>query len=243
MTTRPRRRHRWLRWTIGILVGIVVVVIGGTTLYVHLTTAPAMLTLPRSAGAGQSGSAGDATVDGVWNAGAGSIVGWRAQQVLIGQQSTLVGRTGKVWGSITISGSTVTEGSFTVDMAAITSNESKSTQRSVFDVSADPTATLALTGPIARGTIPADGDVQSYPAAGMLTMHGATHAVHFNVSAERVGSSISLLADITFPFADWNISVEGVPFLADIQSPATIEVLLQLTQGMGNLASASGAAG
>jgi hypothetical protein len=34
-----------------------------------------------------------------------------------------------------------------------------------------------------------------------------------------------------------------VPFLADIQSPATIEVLLQLTQGMGNLASASGAAG
>ena len=74
-------------------------------------------------------------------------------------------------------------------------------------------------------------------------MHGVTRAVRFTVSAERVGTSISLLADITFPFVDWHISVQGVPFLADIQSPAIIEVLLNLNQGAGNAASVTGAVG
>jgi polyisoprenoid-binding protein YceI len=239
MTSQARHRRRWLRWTAVILLALVVVVVGGTSIYVHLSTAPAALTLPKNAGPEPSGSSDGATVDGVWNAGQGSIVGWRAEQVLIGQQSTLVGRTGRVWGSITISGGTVSQGSFTVDMAALTSGESQSTQRSVFDVSAHPTATLALTGPIALGTIPLDGAVQRYPAAGTLRVHGSTHAVHFTISAERVGSSISVLADINFPFVDWNISVQGVPFLADIQSPAIVEVLLNLSKGTGNLATAT----
>ena len=214
-------------------------VVGGLSIDAHLTTTPAMLSLPKGAGAGPSRTASLATVDGVWNAGSGSIVGWRAQQVLVGQQSTLVGRTGKVSGSITIAGGSVSRGSFIVDMAAITSNQSQSTQRSVFDVTADPTATLVLTTPIALGTLPGDGTVDRYPAAGTLTMHGATHTVEFTVSAERSGASISVLADITVPFADWNISVPGVPFLADIQSPATVEVLIVLTHGAGNPAPAA----
>jgi polyisoprenoid-binding protein YceI len=192
-----------------------------------------MLTLPRPAG-----SSGAASLDGVWNAGAGSIVGWRVQQVLIGQQSTLAGRTGRVWGSVTIADGSLSQGMFTVDMAAITSGESQTTRQSVFDVSADPTATLVLTGPIALGALPADGAVRRYPATGALTMHGVTRTVRFIVSVERAGSSIAVLADINFPFANWNIVVQGVPFVADIQSPATVEVLLNLTQAQGNLASA-----
>ena len=236
MTRQPHRRHRWLRWSGGILVALIVVVVGGLAIDAHLTTAPAMLALPRVVGANPPGSAG-APVDGVWSAGAGSIVGWRAQQVLVGQDSTLTGRTGKVWGSITISGGTVSRGSFSVDMAALTSKESQTTQRTVFDVKADPTATLVLTSPIPLGTIPSDGAVRRYAAAGTLALHGVTRAVRFTVSAERAGSGIDVLADITLPFGEWNISVQGVPFLADIQSPAVVEVLLDLTQGAGNQAS------
>lgn len=128
-------------------------------------------------------------------------------------------------------------------MAAVTGNESQTTQRTVFDVSADPTATLVLTSPIALGAIPADGTVRRYVATGTLALHGVTRAVRFTVSAERAGTSIDLLADITLPFGDWGISVQGVPFLADIQSPAVVEVLLDLTQGTGNqpsIASISG---
>jgi polyisoprenoid-binding protein YceI len=210
-----------------------VVVVGGLAIDAHLTTAPAMLALPSVVGANPPGSVG-APVDGVWSAGSGSIVGWRAQQVLVGQDSTLTGRTGKVWGSITISGGTVSRGSFSVDMAALTSNESQTTQRTVFDVKADPTATLVLTNPIPLGTIPSDGAVRRYAATGTLALHGVTRPVRFTVSAERAWTSIDLLADITLPFGEWNISVQGVPFLADIQSPAVVEVLLDLTQGTSN---------
>ena len=241
MTRQPRRRHHWFRWIGGILVALVVLVVGGLAIDAHLTTAPAMLSLPR-VGAGSSGSAG-ASVDGVWSAGSGSIVGWRAQQVLVGQNSTLTGRTGKVWGSVTISGGTVSGGSFTVDMAALTSQESATTQRTVFDVSADPTALIVLTSPIALGTTPADGTVHRFAATGTIALHGVTRAVHFTASVERAGSSIDVLADITLPFIDWNISVQGVPFLADIQSPALVEVLLDLTQGTGNQASLARASG
>jgi polyisoprenoid-binding protein YceI len=181
-------------------------------------------------------------VDGVWRAGSRSIVGWRAQQVLVGQNSTLTGRTGKVWGSITVAGGTVSGGSFSVDMAALTGNESPTTQRTVFDVSADPTATLVLTSPIALGTVPA-GTVRRYAATGTLALHGVTRAVDFTVSAELAGASIDLLADITLPFGEWNISVQGVPFLADIQSPAVVEVLLDLTQGPGNQPSVAAKSG
>jgi polyisoprenoid-binding protein YceI len=235
MCSQPRRRWwiRALQWAAGIVVGLVVLIVVVTSIYVHTSTAPAMLTLPKAAGT----PSGVATVDGVWNAGPGSIVGWRAQQILIGQQSPIVGRTDKVWGSITISDGSVSQGSFVVNMAALTSSTSKTTQHKAFDVDTYPTASLMLTSPIALGAVPADGAVERFPAVGNIMMHGVTHAVRFTTSAKRVGDSVYVLADIAFPFNDWNISLGGVPFLADIQSPATIEVLLNLTQGPSNPAS------
>jgi polyisoprenoid-binding protein YceI len=222
---------------IGVVAGLVVLIVVGTSIYVHLSTAPAMLALARDAGSGTETSSGEATTDGVWKAGPGSLVGWRVQQELIGQLSPIVGRTDKVWGSITISGGKVSQGLFSVDMAAMTSSLSQTTRRTVFDVGTYPTATLALTSPIELGAIPADGSVERFPATGILTMHGVSHPVRFTASAERAGDNINVLADITFPYGNWNISAQGVPFLADLQSPATIEVLLRLTQGAGNPAS------
>jgi polyisoprenoid-binding protein YceI len=230
MITRPRRRHRWIRWTIGVCVVLVVLVAGGVSLATHLATAPAPLALPRDTGTAAGSASPLAGADGVWNAGPGSIVGWRVQQIVLGQQSTLTGRTGKVWGSLTISGGSVSKGSFTVDMAALTSSLSETTQSSVFDVKADPTGRLVLTSPIAVGTI----SVERFPATGTLTLHGVSHAVSFTASVERFGSSVDVLADISLPYAEWNISIQGVPWLGDLQSPATIEVLLDLTQAAGN---------
>jgi polyisoprenoid-binding protein YceI len=90
------------------------------------------------------------------------------------------------------------------------------------------------------GAIPSVGGVHRYAATATLALHGVSRAVRFTISAERAGTSIDLLADITIPFGEWSISVQGVPFLADIQSPAVAEVLLDLTQGTGNQASAIG---
>jgi len=241
MVARPRRRHRWVRWALGVCLALVILAAGGLSLAAHLTTAPAPLALPGDAGTASGSASGQAAVDGVWSAGPGSIVGWRAQQELLGQQSTLSGRTGKVWGSLTISDGSVSQGTFTVDMAALTSSLSKTTQSSVFDVKADPVGTLVLTAPIAIGSVPADARVEHFPAAAVLTLHGVSRPVTFTASVERVGNSICVLADISLAFGAWNISVQGVPWLADIQSPGTIELLLDLTQGTGNPASVASA--
>lgn len=242
MKNQTRRQHRWrqgLQWAAGVVVSLMVLVVVGTTIYVHVSPVPAMLTLPKDAGSGSGTvlSSGGVTGEGVWKAAPGSIVGWRVPQIFIGQQLPLVNRTGKVWGSITLSGGSVTRGTFTADMVALTSSLSKTTQHTVFDIGTYPTTTVTLTSPIALGTIPSDGIIERFPATANLTMHGVTHVVHFTVSVEHFSRSIYVLADITFPYGDWNISAQGVPFLADLQSPAMIEVLLHLTQGTGNTAS------
>jgi polyisoprenoid-binding protein YceI len=229
----PTRRRRWLRWLIGsaiALVALVAITVGGVSLYVHQVTAPAMLTLPTVA----TGSSGAASVNGVWNAGAGSVVGWRAQQVIIGEESPLVGRTEKVWGSITIADGSVTQGSLSADMADLTRTTSKATQNKAFEIGAYPTVTITLTSPIALGSISADGVINRFSAVGSLTIRGETHTVRFTVSTERANDNVYVLADIPFHYTDWHISLGGVGFWADIQNPATIEVLLNLTQGKGN---------
>jgi polyisoprenoid-binding protein YceI len=231
--TNPTRRRRWLRWLMGIasaLVALVAITVGGISLYVHQITAPALLTLPTVA----AGSSGAATVNGVWNASAGSVVGWRAQQVIIGEESPLVGRTEKVWGSITIVDGSVTQGSFSADMADLTRTTSKTTQNNAFAIDAYPTVTITLTSPIALGAIPADGVITRYPAVGTLSLRGVSHPVRFTVSTERANGTIYVLADIPFHYTDWNISLGGIGFWADIKNPAMIEALLNLTQGKGN---------
>src|ERR1700692_2080780 len=104
----PRHRRRWL--IIGAVV-VVVLVVGAPFVYIHFIEgpAPAKLALPTnkagsSSSNGTSGGASSAALDGTWPVGTGSIVGYRVQETLIGQQSTAVGRTKTISGSITIAG-------------------------------------------------------------------------------------------------------------------------------------------
>jgi polyisoprenoid-binding protein YceI len=239
MVGQEPRRRRWVRWTLGTVLVVVVLGVGALSLSIHLSSAPAPLALP-AADAGASGASGVAAADGTWNVGPGSVAGWRAEQIVIGQESALTGRTREVWGSLTVAGGTVTQGYFTADLAALTSGLSQSSRTSVFDVTAYPTVTLVLTRPIPLGEVPA-GAVEHLSAAGTLTLHGVSHAVSLSVAAASAGGGVDVLADISLPFAGWNISIQGIPWLGDLQSPATIEVLLHLTQGMGNPASVTSA--
>jgi polyisoprenoid-binding protein YceI len=184
-----------------------------------------------------AGTSTPASVDGTWNVGAGSVVGYRVQEVLIGQQSTAVGRTTTVSGSISISGNSVDQGSITVDMTSVRSNQGERDSQfdgRIMDVSAYPTSKLALTSPIPLGAGPTAGQVEQYTAAADLTMHGVTKPVTFTVSAERTGATINVLADIPIVFANWNISNPSAAGLVTTQSTGTLEVLLTLTQGAGN---------
>lgn len=152
----PRHGRRWL--IIGIVV-VVVLLVGAPFVYIHFIEgpAPAKLSLPSNSGGPSSsngtaaGSTSNAALDGTWSVGTGSIVGYRVQETLIGQQSTAVGRTKTISGSITIAGGSVTKGSFTVDMATVQSDQSERNAQfdgRIMDVSKYPTSTLVLTSPI-----------------------------------------------------------------------------------------------
>lgn len=241
---RPRPKLRW--WIAGAIVVAAALAIGGPFVYIHFIEgpAPARLSLPSSPSTTAApGSSGDGSITGTWNVGKGSVVGYRVQEVLIGQQSTAVGRTSRVWGSLTISGTTVTSGSFSADMASVVSDQSERNAQfdgRIMDVDAYPTATFKLTSPISLGSVPSLDSVQHYAASGTLDMHGVTRAVSFAVSAERLGSDIDVLADIPIVFADWDIANPSVGGFVTTQSTGTLEVLLELTTGSGNTPSTAG---
>jgi polyisoprenoid-binding protein YceI len=240
------RSRRLIRWIIAGVVVIVVLAVAGPFIYIHFIEgpAPAKLSLPKQGGSSSTvagvatGSAG--SLDGVWNVGPGSIAGYRVQEVLVGQQSTAVGRTTEIWGSLMIADGSVTSGSFTVNMASVVSDQSERNAQfdgRIMDVSTYPTANLTLSTHIDLGSVPPNGTVKQYQATGNLHMHGVTHSVSFIVSAERLNGEIDVLADIPITFSEWNISNPSVGGFVTTQSSGTLEVLLHLTQKIGNPAS------
>ena len=74
-------------------------------------------------------------------------------------------------------------------------------------------------------------------------MHGVTKSVSFPVSAERVGSEIYGLADISIPFSEWDIANPSIGGFVTTANMGTLEVLLHLTQGPGNPVSTSSSSG
>ncbi len=220
----------------------------GPFVYIHFIEGPAppKLALPTGSHTTSTGSgsteAKTTSVSGTWNVGPGSVAGYRVSEVLIGQNSTAVGRTSKVWGSMTIDGTTVSKGTVTVDMASVVSDQSSRNAHfdgPIMDVAQFPTSTLSLSSPISLGSIPADGDVAHYEASGVLRMHGVSRLVTFSVSAERLGGEIDVLADVSIPFSEWDIANPSIGGFVTTANTGTLEVLLHFTQGAGNPVSTS----
>jgi polyisoprenoid-binding protein YceI len=245
-----RGRLRW--WIAGGVAVVVVLAVGGPFVYIHLIEGPppAALSLPASPSTTAAGSSSGTTaalsgVSGTWSVGPGSMVGYRVAEVLIGQQTTAVGRSSTVSGSFTVSGTTVTAGTVTVDMSSVVSDQSQRNAQfdgRIMDVAAYPTATLKLTSPIALGSTPAVGQVGHATATGTLTMHGATHAVSFPVQFERSTGTVSVLADVPITFATWGIANPSIAGFVTTASTGTLEALLVLTTGPGNPAVGAGGA-
>ena len=144
-----------------------------------------------------------------WVATDASQVGYRVQEILFGVDTTAVGRTNQVDGTLTIDGTQVTGVDFTVDVASITSDESR--RDSAFRgrvMSADefPTATFALTQPIELGVTPADGAEVTTQATGDLTLRGVTNSVTFDVTAKQENGLIGVQGSIPVVFNDYGIA-------------------------------------
>jgi polyisoprenoid-binding protein YceI len=224
-----------LTWILGGMVGVLIlaalVAVGGTYIYIHFIEGPAPkpLTLPKVTTPKHSA--------GTWQATGKSVVGYRVNEVLFGQNNVAVGRTNSVTGSITVDGASVGSASFTAQMADVHSDQSERDGQfdgRIMEVSRYPTATFALTSPISLGRIPAAGVTVHETATGNLMLHGQTHAVTFPVSARYSGTSIDVTGSIPVTFADYGIENPSFAGTVTTDSHGTLEFLLVLDRSTGS---------
>jgi polyisoprenoid-binding protein YceI len=239
--------RRWVRWVVGGVVAVLVVVVGGPFVYIHFIEGkpPPPLSLPSPATtttqAGAASTVGSTAapasqaggVDGTWNVTDGSQAGYRVKETLFGQSNTAVGRTTAITGNIVVQGTSVTSGSFSVDLTKVSSDQSQRDQQfrgRIMSTSRYPTATLTLTAPIQVASVPADGAQTTANATANLTMHGVTKPVTFQVTAQRSGGTIAVSGSIPITFADWNIdNPSGGP--AQTEDHGILEFLVNLAHG------------
>ena len=237
-----RPRH-WLRWLIGAIAAAAVLAAAAPFIYIHFfNSAPAVLSLSPSSSAAASSSASSTaaantaargSVAGTWTIGSGSVVGYRVNEVLLGQNTTAVGRTASVTGHLTVTGTTATAASFSVPMATVHSDKSQRDAQfdgRIMDVSQYPTGTFTLTSPIDLAPLPSAAAVNSYTAHGHLTLHGTTRAVTFTLTAERAGSQIKVAGDIPVLFSDYNIRNPSFAGFVTTQDHGLLEFLLVFTK-------------
>ena len=209
------KRH-W-KWFVAVPVTLVVVVFGGTFVYIHfIAPDPApKLTFSSADPAGSTASAtGDASatapgnINGTWTVAIGSEVQYRVHEKLNGLDNEATGATTAVTGQMTVDGTTVNTASFTVDMTKVTSDESRRDgqfQGRIMNTSQFPTATFELTKPIQLGSIPDDQVEITVNATGKLTLHGTTQEITFPLQAKRNGAQLEALGTIPITFSDYNI--------------------------------------
>lgn len=222
---------RWKRWlVIGGIVAVVGVV-GGPFLYFNLIAedAPPVLTIGTTTDAPTV--AAPATLDGTWNVTNDSVAGYRVKEILFGQSKEAAGRTNEVTGSFVLSGTTVSEASFTVDMASVTSDQSRRDGQfrgRIMDVSSFPTSTFVLSEPIVLAFIPDEGVQGTTKATGDLTLRGTTKTVTFDLTGRRTGGTIEISGSMEIVFAEWNIpNPSGGP--AQTSDEGALEFLLVFT--------------
>ncbi|MEU5876962.1 YceI family protein [Spirillospora sp. NPDC047279] len=206
--------------------------VGGPFVYINYIHEDAPERLSVSSGATQG--TGQATaVDGTWKVGTGSQAGYRVKEVLFGQKVEAVGRTSDVTGDLTLSGTKVDKGSFTVDLGTVKSDEDRRDQQfqgRIMEVSTYPNATFTLTEPIDLGSVPAAGAKVTAKATGTLKLKNAEKAVTFDVTASRTGAdTVEVSGTIPVKFADYGIAN---PSVGPIQTEdnGQVEFLLKLTR-------------
>jgi polyisoprenoid-binding protein YceI len=162
-----------------------------------------------------------------------SWLGYRVQEQFVGVGGhTAVGRTPKVTGSLTLSGSTVTAVSITGDLTALVSDSpQRDGELGGVAIQSDtfPNATFVLTRPMDLGSLPSDGSTVSATATGNLTLHGVTRSVQVDLQAQRQGGIIAVSGSLPIVFGDYNFTAPRILGFVTVNDHGTMELHLLFT--------------
>ncbi len=251
-TSASKRRRLW----IGLgAVGALVVAAFAVWFLVLRTYAPEAVDLGSALDgvtepAGQPAEAGtatgpatafDGTVAGTWTVdrtitnaeGTGSFGGFRVEEELVSVgAATAVGRSRQVEGSITVEGTSVTAASITVDLTAITSNESRRNNaiQQALNTRQFPKATFVLTRPVSVASVPAEGERIDLKATGDLTIKGVTKPVTVDLSAQLQRGVLVAVGSAPVTFADFGVRAPTAPVVASVDDHGVMEFQLYFTK-------------
>jgi len=197
----PRRRH-WSRWILAGVAAVVVIVAGALAVFIKLGPSAAPLVLPKGRISAPAGP-----LAGTWQAGAGSLAGFRIQETALGLTNYVGGQTTAVTGTIVISGHTVTAASLQINLTTVKVSGKTQPQFAASLRTRDhPLATFTLARPVTLSPAFTTGRTLTATAAGELTMNGSARAVTVTLAARRNGLLLQAAGFIPVSLARWGIS-------------------------------------
>ena len=228
-------RHvpRPLAWGLAAIGLIGVLAVAIPYVYVNVVRGDAPAALTAAPGPGLTAAAVAGSVEGVWTVGAGSQAGYRVDEVLSGQSTTAVGRTDKVTGSLTVSDTRATAGSFTVDLSSVTSDQSRRDTQfrgRIMETARFPTATFTLTQPVDLGSLAAQTGTATVDVTGTLLLHGVTRSVTAPLTVVRTAGEVRVSGQVPVVFADYGIDNPSIGGFVTTEDDGVIEILLVLTK-------------
>jgi polyisoprenoid-binding protein YceI len=218
--------------TIGVAGGVVVLVGAfaafGGPIYKQLAGTPDAAPTLASTPAG-GGPVGD--LSGDWTVSGSSYAGYRVDEVLNGTPVTVNGRTDAVTGDITVAGSQVTEGTMTVDVTKIATDQPPRDayfQDEAMETGDFPTATFTLTQPIAADGVEA-GVPATYDVTGDLTLHGVTKSVTARMQASFTSDGGQIVGSIPITFQDFGVQAPSLGFVT-VEDHGSVEFSLDVAR-------------
>jgi polyisoprenoid-binding protein YceI len=224
-----------VRKVVAALIVLALLAIAGPWVYINLIKedAPDALTLEPAVTttAGEVQQPTNAT-DGEWAVVAESVVGYRVKEILFGQDTEGVGRTSAVTGSLVIANNEVTSAEFSVDMTTIKSDSSRRDRQvnnRILDTATFPTATFALSDPIALTPEALAGSDFTANTTGTLTLRGVTKTVPVALTARLVDNVIEVNGNIEIVFAEWQIPDPSVSAIV-VEDRGLLEFLIRFSR-------------
>lgn len=165
-------------------------------------------TVTTTGSADRSDSAVPGELDGTWEISQGSQVGYRAKEVLFGQDTEAVGRTSAVTGTFTFAATTLQAANFTVDMTTVRSDEERRDGQfhgRIMDTATHPTAVFKLTAPTTVQALPAKGQTVEVSVSGIFTIRGVTRNVVVPLKVRNNGGTIEINGLFPVTFSDYGI--------------------------------------
>lgn len=204
-------RRRALKIGIAVVVLVALGLVLGPLIYARFADSPETLVSQRLVNDTMITST---DLEGTWEVGEGSIVGYRVDEKIGLADVEGVGRTGAISGVFEVTGGVLESAMFEVDMATLESDRGQRDDQfrtRIMDVAAFPTATFTLSESVVLPTSTVVAEAEPFAAVGNLQLRGTTKVVTVDMFAAIDEGRLRLTGSTEIDFSEWGIPNPSLP--------------------------------